>query len=276
MHADLNADGVLDHVQVEGWVGAHGAAGSVAPRCTAVVTSGQPARGSLWNATVCRALGDQVVRVRSHGWDGTLPPGGPILLAPPTVLPVRADARRLDAAFLNSRGDVTLVGAEGRRHFQLRTEAGWNVEGGAVPTLMGVQLRAGPGAAPVLLAAGERAAVLLSPSGTQLATFALPSRPAAPLQGADLRGDGVAGLLLSTGEGLYAFRQRSRPGLLPLTFLAGSLCLLLLGLLAASSQLSVESGGRAAGRGTDAGGDRGQSSSVRSGEGSARRVAAYE
>jgi len=209
LHADLNADGVLDHAAAAGWAGPHG--GGAAPRCTAVVSSGTPARGALWNGSVCRALADPAragAHGRGHVWDGSLPPGGvPILLAPPAALPVHAHARRMDAAFLNSRGDVSSFSPEGRRHFQLRSEAGWAPGGGAAPTLAALRLRAGAATAPVLLAAGERVALLLSPGGALLAQLALPQPPAAPLQPVDLRGDGVAGLLLRAEGGLYAFRQ---------------------------------------------------------------------
>ena len=103
-----------------------------------------------------------------------------------------------------------------------------------MPTLRPLLLRAGS-SAPALLAAGDRAALLLSPAGGVLAHLPLPGAPVAPLQVADLGGDGAAGLLLCTERGLFAFRQHHRPGALPMAFMLGALMLVLIASWAAQS-----------------------------------------
>jgi len=187
---------------------------------------------------VCRAAGNGRPSQRAAAWDNGDPPGGvAIEMAPPAALP-RPDPLgrmalrrrdRLDAAFLNSRGEVSAFSPDGRRHFLVRTDAAWTPQpSGAAPTLAPLLLRAG-GHAAVLLAAGEHAAVLLSPSGALLASLPLPAPPAAPLQAADLSGDGLADLLVRTQGALYAYRQRQHPGALPFTFLLGALMLAMAG-----------------------------------------------
>jgi hypothetical protein len=254
LHADVNADGVVDHVTVEGWRphraggGSGGASARArAPRCAAFVTSGVPARTALFNGSVCRAAG-----MGARHWDSSGdPPGGTAIdVALPAALP-RLGARqarpRLDAAFLNSRGEVSAYSADGRRHFQVRTDASWAPRdgGAATPTLAALLLRAG-GHTPVLLAGGENSAVVLSSSGAVLALLALPAPPVAPLQAADLGGDGVASLLLRTQGTLYAFRQKQHPGALPFAFLLG---VLMLAMAAAALAHAQAGGGR---RSTDA------------------------
>ena len=230
LHADLNADGVVDHVAAAGWRA--GTAGRHrAHHCLATVTSGSPAR-PLFNGSVCRALHLLSGAHARQQWQSAGdPPGGvPIELAPAAAVASygaraggRSARRRWDVVFLNSRGDVTSFSHEGRRHFQLRTDADWGPEGG-VATLHALLLRAGS-TVPALLVAGERMALLLSPAGSQLARLALPSKPVAPLQVVDLAGDGTASLLLHTEVGLFAYRQLQRPGTLPLAFLLGGLLL---------------------------------------------------
>ena len=244
LHADLNADGVVDHVAAAGWRA--GSAGRHrAPHCVATVTSGSPGR-PLVNGSVCRALHLLPgAHGRQHWQSGGDPPGGvPIELAPPAAVAAygagsRAARRRWDVVFLNSRGDVTSFSHDGRRHFQLRTDADWGAVGGA-PTLHALLLRAGS-TVPALLVAGERVALLLSPAGSQLARLALPSKPVGPLQVVDLAGDGTAGLLLHTQVGVFAYRQLQRPGTLPLAFILGALLLVGLALSMASADSAARS-----------------------------------
>jgi len=244
LHADLNADGVPDHVVATGW--RSGATShDQAPRCAAFVTSGSPGR-PLFNGSVCRAVQQQVVTHGRHHWQSSGdPPGGmPIDLAPPATVAAyeaspaggnRPRRRRWDVVFLNSRGDLTSFSPDGRRHFQLRTEAEWNAEGYTVPTLHTLLLRAGS-TVPALLIAGEHTALLLSPAGSLLTRVALPGKPLAALQVVDLYGNGAAGLLARTDLGVFAYQQRQRPGTLPLAFMLGSLGVVLLAITAASGR----------------------------------------
>ena len=80
------------------------------------------------------------------------------------------------------------------------------------------------GAAEVVLAGGATHAALLTPSGYRLNAFKLPGKPVAALLVVDVDGDGLNDVVARTAGGdVYAWRQRSHPGLAPFTFLLGAL-----------------------------------------------------
>ena len=67
-------------------------------------------------------------------------------------------------------------------------------------------------------------AALLTPSGYRLNAFKLPGKPVAALLVVDVDGDGLNDVVARTAGGdVYAWRQRSHPGLAPFTFLLGAL-----------------------------------------------------
>ncbi len=73
LNADLNGDGVPDHVVARGGDPAElatrsytGHAGSAA-YCTAVATSGVPPTQPLWNGTICRPYRAALTRVNAMG-----------------------------------------------------------------------------------------------------------------------------------------------------------------------------------------------------------------
>jgi hypothetical protein len=64
LHADINGDGVVDHIQAHGW---HPHANSdpqgggrehqhSVPRCWATATTGLPVREQLFNGSICRSV----------------------------------------------------------------------------------------------------------------------------------------------------------------------------------------------------------------------------
>ena len=121
LHADVNADGVVDHVALTGWAeSSHGSARERQAQCWALVTSGLPAAVPLFNGSICRSLNPLNPL---GGFDG----GTHVLVAPPAVLR-RTDAARtglarrakLDTLAFNSRGEVTSFAPDGRRRFQAR------------------------------------------------------------------------------------------------------------------------------------------------------------
>jgi hypothetical protein len=76
----------------------------------------------------------------------------------------------------------------------------------------------------VVLAAGATSGVVLTPSGYRLNAFRLPGKPTSALLVVDVDGDGLNDVVLRTkGGDVYAWRQRSHPGLAPFTFLLGAL-----------------------------------------------------
>ncbi len=130
LHADVNGDGVVDHVEVFGGGGggagrshaAVGADGRAVPSCWARVTSGVPAREALFDGTACRGHagvtrhGDR----NSYGVDGAAGMFGgknaDVDVAPPAALrrgeeTVVRSARRAVKARSHHTGSHTTASA---------------------------------------------------------------------------------------------------------------------------------------------------------------------
>ncbi|KAK9916603.1 hypothetical protein WJX75_004756 [Coccomyxa subellipsoidea] len=242
LHADLNGDGVLDHVQVAGGHGSPDGATSShrhTPGCWAVAKSGIPPREPLFNATICRFPGqwgaEASARAFSFGTDGGVVP---LEVAPPAFLPVPGPRGLYQqghglAAFLNSRGEVTAYNAHGERLWQHAMGLAWSnrrpggLTGGnaarrVTPTLEALPLRTGAVPA-ALLASGSWSAVVLSEHGNRLETLQFPALPALPLQIADFNGDGLNDIILVSHDGLYGWAQVRHPGGVPFAVLIACL-----------------------------------------------------
>lgn len=260
LHADINGDGVLDHVQVVGGNGAEQTVVSgsmeVLRPCWAVATSGVPVREQLFNASIChhshfnffqhgefsRSLG-RTVDVSS------------LEVATPILIP-RSDGHRHrkgshgDVVFLTNRGEVTsytpgLHGHDAVWQWQLLTGASWSnlpspsgmMEAGTVvPTLKSFSLRAHDNQQ-LVLAAGDQEAVVLSPGGSLLTTVILPSPPTHALICEDFSNDGLTDLILVTSNGVYGFVQTRQPGALFFSMLVGCL-IIVMGVLFVSQHLN--------------------------------------
>lgn len=246
LHADVNGDGVLDHVQAVGGAGSErvvlsGLTEAIRP-CTAIVTSGIPVRDQLFNATICKHYpfggfehGDFTSRGFRRGTESA-----PLEVVTPVLLPTNDGHRHRqgshgDLIFLTSRGEVTAYtpglhqkGAYMR--WQVVTGASWvgafyqaglSVDR-VLPTLKVMSLRA-HGLPQLILAAGENEAVILSPSGSQLNSILLPSPPTHALVVADFSGDSLNDLIVVTSSGVYGFVQVQQPGALLFSSLVGCL-----------------------------------------------------
>ncbi|XP_058227872.1 uncharacterized protein LOC131336162 [Rhododendron vialii] len=260
LHADINGDGVLDHVQVVGGNGAEQTVVSgsmeVLRPCWAVATSGVPVREQLFNASIChhshfnffqhgefsRSLG-RTVDVSS------------LEVATPILIP-KSDGHRHrkgshgDVVFLTNRGEVTsyspgLHGHDAVWQWQLLTGASWSNlpspsgmmdAGTVVPTLKSFSLRAHDNQQ-LVLAAGDQEAVVLSSGGSLLATVVLPSAPTHALICADFSNDGLTDLILVTSDGVYGFVQTRQPGALFFSMLVGCL-IIVMGVLFVSQHLN--------------------------------------
>lgn len=261
LHADINGDGVLDHVQA---VGSHGAERvvptgmmQVLKPCWGVATSGVPVREPLFNGPICRHSALSNVFQQGGQFGNTLGARafarshetGPLEVATPVLLP-RKDGHRHrkgshgDVIFLNSRGEVTSfrLAMEGQRNhtepqepeWQVATEASWmntpapagTVMVKTVPTLEALPLRS-DGPPEVILVAGEAAAVVLTASGSRVVVVSLPEPPTAPLIFADFSGDGLNDLILFGADGIYGFVQTRRPGAVLFTSLLGFLIIVI-------------------------------------------------
>lgn len=144
LHADLNKDGIPDHIiaiggsprslQQDGAMDAVDAEHHHFHRhhgfCYAVVKSGIPARQHLFDGGICRPFTGGL-----HGLD-RVNQLRPVDVATPVLLPVpgrRGKYRRGGgnlAVFLNSRGEVTSYDGQGHKVWQVRTGAGWLGGGG--------------------------------------------------------------------------------------------------------------------------------------------------
>lgn len=243
LHADVNGDGVLDHVLASG---AHGGdhftvevdSGTGVPftavkPCTAIATSGVPNREILFNGTICKdtpfaaSLG-----VFGNDWAGgakKVETVTPVLLPRKGAHPRGHRHRRPhgDVLFLNSEGVVTSYATEslnskgphGHMRWQVETRATWTprespsgiAEDALVPTLRAVPLKVG-GDPEVILVAGESEGVILAPNGVELASITLPTNPLEPILVADFNGDRLNDLIVTTSIGTYGFVQVRQPG----------------------------------------------------------------
>ncbi|CAN1813962.1 hypothetical protein LINPERHAP1_LOCUS27013 [Linum perenne] len=159
LHADINGDGVLDHVQAVGGNGAEK---------TAVATSGVPVREKLFNVSICHQVAAPILIPRSDGHKHRKGSHG-------------------DVVFLTNRGEVTsytpgLHGHDAVWQWQLMTFATWSnlpspsgmmESGNVVPTLKAFQLRPHDNR-PMILAAGDQEAAVISQGGSIQTTTRTP------------------------------------------------------------------------------------------------------
>eukprot|EP00246_Nothoceros_aenigmaticus_P000321 TRINITY_DN10472_c0_g1_i1.p1 TRINITY_DN10472_c0_g1~~TRINITY_DN10472_c0_g1_i1.p1 ORF type:complete len:704 (+),score=140.10 TRINITY_DN10472_c0_g1_i1:97-2208(+) len=261
LHADVNGDGVIDHVQAVGSSGAERVVPTgmteVLRPCWGVATSGIPVREQLFDGPICRHSAFSNLFQQGGQFGNSLggrafarfADAGPLEVATPVLLPRKDGNRhrkgsRGDVIFLNSRGEVSSfsVSVEGKHNdsesqepqWQVATEASWinppapagTVVLQTVPTLEALPLRTrGPPEA--ILVAGESAAVVLSPRGSKVTVINLPEPPTAPLVYADFSGDGLTDLILYGSDGIYGFVQTRQPGAVLFSSLLGFLVIVI-------------------------------------------------
>ncbi|MBA0655553.1 hypothetical protein Goklo_008027 [Gossypium klotzschianum] len=264
LHADINGDGVLDHVQAVGGNGAEQTviSGSmeVLRPCWAVATSGVPVREQLFNASICH---HSPFNLFQHGefyrGFGRSSHVASLEVATPILIP-RSDGHRHrkgshgDVIFLTNRGEVTayspgLHGHDAVWQWQLLTDATWSnlpspsgmMEGGmVVPTFKSISLRVHDNQQ-MILAAGDQTGVIISPGGSVLTSIDLPAPPSHALIAEDFSNDGLTDLILVTSSGVYGFVQTRQPGALFFSTLVGCL-LLVMGVLFVTQHLNSMKG----------------------------------
>ncbi|KAJ6929902.1 hypothetical protein NC652_013690 [Populus alba x Populus x berolinensis] len=237
LHADINGDGVLDHVQAVGGNGAEQTVVSgsmeVLQPCWAVATSGVPVREQLFNASICHHHSPLILF--QHGDFGRnfgRTDVSSLEVATPILIP-RGDGHRHrkgshgDVVFLTNRGEVTsyspgLHGHDAVWQWQISTGATWSnlpspsgmMEGGmVVPTLKAFSLRARDNQQ-MILAAGDQEASVISPGGSIQTSVDLPAPPTHALICEDFSNDGLTDLIVVTSNGVYGFVQTRSPGAL--------------------------------------------------------------
>ncbi|KAG6532068.1 hypothetical protein ZIOFF_005906 [Zingiber officinale] len=245
LHADINGDGVLDHVQVVGGNGAEQTVVSgsmeVLKPCWAVATSGVPVREQLFNVSICHHSPFNLFHhgdfSRSFGRNYdvvSLEVASPILVR-------RDDGHRHrkgshgDVVFLTNRGEVTCYSPGLHDHeaiwrWQISAGVVWSnlpspsgmMENVVVPTLKSVPLHSHTNKE-VIVAAGEHEAVVISHGGSILATIDLPGPPTHALILEDFSNDGLTDIILVTSSGIYGFMQTRQPGALFFSTLIGCL-----------------------------------------------------
>ncbi|XP_011046143.1 PREDICTED: uncharacterized protein LOC105140841 [Populus euphratica] len=247
LHADINGDGVLDHVQAVGGNGAEktvvSGAMEVLQPCWAVATSGVPVREQLFNASICHHSPFNLFQHGDFGRNFGRTDVSSLEVATPILIP-KSDGHRHrkgshgDVVFLTNRGEVTsyapgLHGHGAVWQWQILTGATWSnlpspsgmMEGGmVVPTLKAFSLRARDNQQ-MILAAGDQEAAVISPGGSVQTSFDLPAPPTHALICEDFTNDGLTDLIVVTSNGVYGFVQARSPGALFFSTLVG--CLLI-------------------------------------------------
>eukprot|EP00803_Ostreobium_quekettii_P002515 evm.model.scf_113.4 EVM.evm.TU.scf_113.4 scf_113:72029-79810(+) len=259
LHADLNGDGVLDHIQATGSHGPEeqGDAGHRhVSHCWAVATSGIPPQQPLFNGSICPGKAGAVWQPK--------PRQKAIQVGPPAILPVPSSTghyrhghrQRSYALFHNSRGELTALNANGNKQWQVSAGTDWNPSKGmawiapkAVPTLIAFPLRTHAIPTSILVAGGRTAAVY-SERGHKLDGFDFPVPPVSPLQVVDFNGDGLNDIILCARNGYYGYAQVRHPGALPFKMLV--MCLIVaMGVVYQTQHLSAAKGGQRTKRSTD-------------------------
>ncbi|THU44995.1 hypothetical protein C4D60_Mb02t13220 [Musa balbisiana] len=264
LHADINGDGVLDHVQV---VGANGAeqtvvSGSmeVLKPCWAVATSGVPVREQLFNVSICHHSPFNLFQhgdfARSFGRNydvGSLEVATPILVSRDDGHKHRKGSHG-DVVFLTNHGEVTsyspgLHGHDAVWRWQISTGATWSnvpspfrmMEDVIVPTLKSFPLHAHSDKE-VIVAAGEHEAVVISHGGNMLASIELPGLPTHALVLEDFSNDGLTDIILVTSGGVYGYVQTRQPGALFFSTLVGCLIVVIVVIFVSQHLNSISKG----------------------------------
>ncbi|KAL2905478.1 Trigger factor [Bienertia sinuspersici] len=265
LHADINGDGVLDHVQVVGGNGAEQTVVSgsmeVLRPCWAVATSGVPVREQLFNASICHHYSP--FSLFQHGelsrGFGRAQDYNSLEVATPILIP-RDDGHHHrkgshgDVVFLTNRGEVTSYspgehGHEAVWQWQIMTGATWSnvpspsgmMESGyVVPTLKTFSLRVHDNQK-MILVAGDQEALVISPDGSIMTTLELPAPPTHTLVSADFSNDGLNDLILVTANGVYGFVQSRQPGALFFSTLVGCL-IVVMGVIFVTQHLNSMNG----------------------------------
>ncbi|KAM7252154.1 hypothetical protein ACFE04_024037 [Oxalis oulophora] len=260
LHADVNGDGVLDHVQAVGGNGVEqtvvsGSMELLRP-CWAVATSGVPVREQLFNASICHHTPFNLFQ---HGefarHFARTSDVSSLEVATPIFIPKNdghGHGKRShgDVVFLTSRGEVTAYSPSSHGHdaiwqWQLLTDATWSnlpspsgmMEAGmTIPTLKPFSLRLHDDQQ-MILAAGDQEAVIISPGGSILTSISLHAPPTHALICDDFSNDGLTDIILVTSNGVYGYVQTRQPGALFFSTLVGCL-LVVMGLIFVTQHLN--------------------------------------
>jgi hypothetical protein len=212
-HADIDGDGVVDHVASLSATEAARLEGAAAVGvCLGVATSGIPVAETLWNASACSGTGlsRQARRRRDR------PRPEPLSLAAPLIIEMPGGTKRVWASvFFASNGRLTAVSPSGATLWTLTTGATWlaPTANAAVdeadvraPAAFLANLRLPGGGDTCIVAVGTAQVAVASVDGVLLASTRLPHRPIAPPIVADFTTDGVADLTLPTERGYLGLR----------------------------------------------------------------------
>jgi hypothetical protein len=239
LHADINGDGVIEHVQVYGkdpeynYDAQHSQHHAV-PGCSTVVTAGIPAH-QVFNASVCKYMKSKSSLLRRGAHLSELEITHPALVPLEAHRIVVADPHhenhkkhKYDLVFLNSYGEVTCVTNHGHRKWSVQANSGWTDVDSlsevdkVAPTLRTMELRINAHNY-VILTAGAYSANILSAHGHKLESIDFPAKPNIDLQVMDFNNDGLNDLLLCTANGYYGYAQVRHFSTVPFTGLLACL-----------------------------------------------------
>ncbi|XP_047310479.1 uncharacterized protein LOC124914052 [Impatiens glandulifera] len=267
LHADINGDGVLDHVQAIG--GGNGieqrvVSGSMEMLrpCWAVATSGVPVRVQLFNVSICH---HSHLKVFQNGdiWRSFVQSRDQMTssldVATPIIIRKQRKKRGRSSGyvvFLTNRGEVTSYSPgehdDAVWQWQIQTGATWSnlpspsgmmEVGKVVPTLKALSLRVKKDLedddeeVTMILAAGEQEAVVISPGGMIVASVGLPSPPSHRVITVDFSNDGLIDLILVSSNGVYGYVQRRHGGALFFSTMVGCL-IIVMGVIFVSQHLN--------------------------------------
>ena len=256
LHADVNGDGIIEHVQVYGRdpdsnFDAQHSRHRALPGCSTVVTAGIPEH-TVFNASVCKYMKSRSTYLRRNAHLSELEVAHPALLplsshrisaASPESHRHGRKRPKYDLVFLNSYGEVTCLSSHGHRKWSVQAGSSWTGLAAqsevdeVAPTLKTMELRVNAHNY-VVLSAGAYSANVLSPNGRKVGSVDFPGKPNLDLQVMDFNRDGLNDLVLCTSEGYYGYAQVRHFSTAPMT---GLLACLLVAMV--SVYVSLHGGG---------------------------------
>mmetsp|Transcript_1146 Transcript_1146/g.1924 ORF Transcript_1146/g.1924 Transcript_1146/m.1924 type:complete len:285 (-) Transcript_1146:125-979(-) len=274
VHVDVNADGVVDHVEaIAGWVTPWYSESTVSmhvqkhipkslPRCLALVTTGIPPQSRLLNTTICPKARPGRPR-NKYDLRFTESERDKVTVTRPAVIRRISNKRKskrggtlYDMVFATNTGHVTSIAPDGTRNWQTKTDSGWRdgyvddespegegaadleiIKSAFFPTATAIEVRSDVDheGHQNLLVIGETALSVVSPSGSIKATAELPDIPISPPIVGDFSGDGYTDVIIRTPRGLYGYVLRRRLATHLFTLLMGAVIVALAVALAFSS-----------------------------------------